>query len=400
MTYIEFFDRNSIENIFSSLAANPERVILVGSNRKILAKYAAIYKEILSEKGKNIEFLCRSVNRNSLHSTIEVFSEIVNTYDNCVFDLSGGDEIFLAASGMIRERYDDKGVRLHRFNIKSNSVTECDCNGVKVHRKAVPSFSVEDNIRVYGGRVMDAQLGFFGENFTDGFKKDICDMWDICKKDVSAWNRQINFLEALEAKRLPCGNGLTTFLDKEGFSSVSKKYINEEIIKALVEKGLLKKFYENNGTLEVVYKNPDIKKCLTKAGLALELKITATAQKLDLYGDVKNGVQIDWDGRTSSDGYDTENEIDVMMMCGVLPVFVSCKNGLVEMEELYKLSSVAHRFGGKYAKKVLVATALGKTGETAHYIRQRAQDMNIILLENIQNLTEKELEKALASLAQ
>ena len=62
MTYIEFFDRNSIENIFSSLAANPERVILVGSNRKILAKYAAIYKEILSEKGKNIEFLCRSVN--------------------------------------------------------------------------------------------------------------------------------------------------------------------------------------------------------------------------------------------------------------------------------------------------------------------------------------------------
>ena len=78
------------------------------------------------------------------------------------------------------------------------------------------------------------------------------------------------------------------------------------------------------------------------------------------YNDVMNGVYIDWDGDISTDqnGYDTENEIDVIMMHGMVPVFVSCKNGYVDKDELYKLNAVATRFGGKYAKKVLVATSL------------------------------------------
>ena len=37
------------------------------------------------------------------------------------------------------------------------------------------------------------------------------------------------------------------------------------------------------------------------------------------------------------------NEIDVMMMHGMQPVFISCKNGSVETEELYKLLKTARR---------------------------------------------------------
>ena len=44
---------------------------------------------------------------------------------------------------------------------------------------------------------------------------------------------------------------------------------------------------------------------------------------------------------------ETKNEIDVMLMRGVVPVFVSCKNGAVKMDELYKLDTVAQRFGGR-----------------------------------------------------
>jgi hypothetical protein len=54
---------------------------------------------------------------------------------------------------------------------------------------------------------------------------------------------------------------------------------------------------------------------------------------------------------------------------------------------------VAERFGGKYARKVLVATALDSLGETGKYIRQRAQDMNIRVVEN---LGEKELKNSIA----
>lgn len=403
MTYIEFFDRNSIENICSSLVGDPERVILVGGNRKILQKYAEIYREVLSEKGKDVEFLCRSVNRNSLESTVKVFSEIVESYENCIFDLSGGDEIYLAASGIVCERYKEKCISLHRFNMKSGNVTEYDCDGADVHKGILPELTVEENIRIYGGRVINADSSYSSANISTSFAEDIDDMWDICKKDVKAWNAQVNFFEALESKKRMGTEPLTVSVSENALSSITKKYYNREIIKDLVEKGLLKSFYEKYGGLEIEYKNADVKKALTKAGLALELKITLVASRCaekgnKMYGDVKNGVQIDWDGKSSDDGYDTENEIDVMMMCGAVPVFVSCKNGFVEIDELYKLSSVALRFGGRYAKKVLVATALDKSGETAHYFRQRANDMNILLIENIQSMSENELIKVISGI--
>ena len=100
------------------------------------------------------------------------------------------------------------------------------------------------------------------------------------------------------------------------------------------------------------------------------------------YSDAMNGVYIDWDGEISAqqDGYDTRNEIDVIMMHGMVPVFVSCKNGYIDKEELYKLNTVATRFGGKYAKKVLIATSLNDS-DSSNYFRQRAEDMGIRLVE-------------------
>ena len=119
-----------------------------------------------------------------------------------------------------------------------------------------------------------------------------------------------------------------------------------------------------------------------------------------MYNDVRNGVCIDWDGDIHFGEdiiKDTENEIDIMMMHRIVPVFVSCKNGNVDMDELYKLNSVADRFGSKYSKKVLVASALDHMGSFADYFRQRARDMNINLIENIQDMTDAELSRKVKS---
>ena len=67
-----------------------------------------------------------------------------------------------------------------------------------------------------------------------------------------------------------------------------------------------------------------------------------------------------------------------------MPVFISCKNGVVDADELYKLNTVALRFGGKYAKKVLVATSIPKEKESGKYLIQRARDMNIKLITDVQ----------------
>ena len=107
-----------------------------------------------------------------------------------------------------------------------------------------------------------------------------------------------------------------------------------------------------------------------------------------------NGVYIDWDGiiEDEDSAIETRNEIDVIMMKGIIPVFVSCKNGQIDTEELYKFNSVAEHFGGKKAKKVLVATALGNDSHSDS-IRKRAVDMKIKLIEGLQYMNEEAIAK-------
>lgn len=164
------------------------------------------------------------------------------------------------------------------------------------------------------------------------------------------------------------------------------KKLDRDFIEALLRLGLLTVYDDGGDTITVRFKNPQVKKCLTTEGQVLELKMyvlakAAVADGTPVYYDVLNGVKIDWDGvvHGEEERIDVDNEIDVMLMHGVVPIFLSCKNGDLKPEELYKLHTVARRFGGPYARMVLVAPAIDRLGDGVR-LRQRAEDMGIIVL--------------------
>lgn len=413
MTYIEFFDKTVVENICACLVNPPERVILIGDKMKLLEKHVERYKSILNNRGAAVEFECKTVNKNNVQSIIETFSRIVETYEDCVFDLTGGEDLYLVAIGIISERYKDKNIQMHRFNIKNGTIIDGDSDGKTIALNKTPAMTVEENIKMYGGDVVKSSVkinGTFTWTLDESFKKDISLMWDICKRDVRLWNTQIGVFEAAELYRSESGDEMLTEAPVSHISDhlgrCGAKFI---FIKGLVDRlyqcGLISEYYCDDRIFRIVYKNEQVKRCLTKSGQALEMKIFLTATEITdndgnpVYNDVMNGVCIDWDGKihTEKGEHDTENEIDVMMMREIIPVFVSCKNGYIDIDELYKLSSVAERFGGKYAKKVLVATALKYSGDFAEYFRQRAKDMNIRLVEGVQDMSDAELSKEIKS---
>ena len=413
MTYIEFFDKSAIENICSCLVNAPDRVVLIGSQKKTLLSHAQRYHDLFLVKGVDIEFICKSVNKNNLQDIVDLLSEIVESYEDCVFDLTGGDELMLVAVGIVYYRYRDMDIQMHRFNLRSNVLYDCDKDGKDIPIDNLPELSVQENIRLYGGKVVfeDEKPGAsYRWDWTADFIDDIRNIWDICKRDVRAWNTQIGVFAAAEElsdKTSPLVTTVSMPKISEYLKNFSAKYVEiKRIIRELQDHGLL--FFEDSeeDVISITYKNEQVKRCLIKAGQALEMKITLAAMLAHdksgdhVYSDVMNGVYIDWDGNihTEQDGYDTENEIDVMIMHGMIPVFVSCKNGMIDIDELYKLSAVADKYGGKYAKKVLIATALGSKDHFAMYLRQRAQDMNIRLIENIQKTTEEDLERLIGSL--
>lgn len=403
MTYIEFFDKVSIENICACLTDTPSRVIFIGADSRVMNRYIENYKRIFNDRGHSIEFICKTSPRNNLDKAVSLLTEIVETYDDCVFDIKGGEKIFVLALGIVYERCKHKNIRIHRVNINNNVVNDCDKNG-KTVIKAAPCLSVEENIRIYGGDVryggITSEAATYVWKVTSEFEDDIEKLWSVCKYNPKGWNIQIGAFDAIGKARRGGGDSLTVTADMRGNHGFN---MNPGIVKKLLKAGLLTSFYQDKNTVTVSYKNSQVKKCLTKAGQALEMKIYLTAKNLKdengnyIYCDAQNGVVIDWDGDGAESKYDTENEIDVMLMHGIVPVFISCKNGRVSIDELYKLNTVAERFGGKYAKKVLVVSSLEMSGDVANHLVQRAADMKITVIDNVARMSDSELSEKLAT---
>jgi len=410
MTIIEFYDKMSVENIISALLCAPQKVIFVGDNRKKMQRSIAVYKEVSEIRGLEIAFSYKTVGKNNLRAITEVLSQIVEENPDCIFDLNGGDELYLVALGMIVGKYPEK-IQMHRFNIQNNILVDCDLEG-NVCQRAATALTVSENIQIYGGKVLfspEKADGTYLWDYNDEFMKDVRGMWEICRENTGLWNTQINAMDKMNSLMGREGS-LEVDIDirqvKSELEKRREKFVfHEHIFKSLNEKGIIQNLQMDDKRVFFMYKNEQIKKCLTKAGQILEMYITVVAKSLrdedgeELYNDVLTGVYIDWDGEVEpQEKADVTNEIDVLLMKGLVPIFISCKNGFIEYEELYKLSVVAGRFGGRYVKKVLIASGLDRMGMKAEYIRARAKDMNIRIIEDVDEMSEENLSRIMKSL--
>ena len=408
MTIIEFFDKASIENIAGALLCEPQQVILVGDKRKQLERTKKLYQNILAKNNITTEISYRSVNKNNLPNIISALEQIVEECEDCVFDLTGGEELYLVAVGAIMERYKGR-VQCHRFNFRNDTLNDCDADGNVCGSKSF-DISIEDNINIYGGEIIvDSQREIYTYpwDFNADFEHDIDTMWDICRKNTRLWNTHVGTLGAI-CELFDMQDTLSVSFEKNLAMSILKqkgiKFVCVAwIMYELQKHGLIRSLVMQD-TISFVFKNEQVKQCLTIAGQILELAVAKTMRSIKdkngapLYHDVKVGVVIDWDRAEEDEEYRTINEIDVVAMKGSIPIFISCKNGDFDANELYKLNTVADHFGNKYSKKVLISTELDKLGEKSDYIRARMDDMGIRSVENVDEMNDSELERVLKSL--
>ncbi|MBQ3044382.1 MAG: DUF1887 family protein [Clostridia bacterium] len=411
MTVIEFFDKDSaIKNVVSTLLCKPEKVVFIGNGSKKMRRSIEKYRELALSRGLTVDFEIKSVQTNNLMAVVGAIEDAASENPDCVIDLSGGEDLCLVAVGIVYGENADS-IRLHRFNISDNRMTDCDSDGVLCASMPM-ELSVEENISVYGGRVVYSDEKSGGTqrwDFSGEMVDDIFVMWSECKKNPTLWNSQIKILGRIcSEKYLP--EELSFSADRQELKEATgdKAWLLgnlNEMLKRLNSLGVISNLRLNDSKLSFDFKNRQIKNCLTKEGLILELTVAVAAGEAQdengelIYNDVATGVYIDWDGEIQPEyKADVENEIDVILMKGMVPVFISCKNGMVSIDELYKLSVVAERFGGRFVRKVLVATELEKLGSKEGYIRARAESMGIRIIDDADIISEDALIKKIKNL--
>ena len=414
MTVIEFFDRSVIKNVANALFCNPERVITVGHDIRPIRESFEYLRPLIEKREKEIELIAMNADRSNVREIIEVLERIVGQYDDCVFDLTGGEDLYLVAVGAIMATHK---VQCHYFDFNEKKLIDCDDDGEVC---AVESFnvSVDDIIALHGGKTVDNPYDRYYQEpwvLDDELHRDVEEMWEASRMangqfNPSAWNMTMTCIGKACAKMTDPDSLSVSFKLRDidaSTSARSGRYLFcHDIMKNLNARGIIEFYSLRSDTVSFRFSNRSVKRIMTKAGQLLELRVAFALAAINEEGhrafhDIRIGVVIDWDPES---GRDTEenrsvNEVDIIAMYGAIPVFISCKNGSFDSEELYKFNTVADLFGREIVKKVLITSDMEQACTDPDTLRERMDEMGIKRIEQAHEKREAALSRLLRGLS-
>lgn len=403
MTLIKCFTESHIDNITACLRLRPEKMILVGSDEG-LQDAARRYRALLRTRGLSTAVTAFDVGGKDFYSLCAALRTLSGREKDPVIDLTGGDETVVMAVGAVTaelEAAEKKRIRVEKYDRKTDRVHDC-----LQHNRSYPEnraeLNVEELLSLHGGALCPGSEQP-PQEFT---ARDLDEIWKLVSRDPGGWNDAIRVLGEYERRsQNEDKNHITVELAYCDIKDPEKERTMRKLLDNLRLCGVIRNF-STERKLEYTYRSPMMRSCTKKAGNVLELKTLLEAREMTENGkpffqDARMSVTIDWDGvfhEAKDKVMETRNEIDVVLMHGTAPVFISCKNGNIGDEELYKLNTVARRFGGPYAGKVLIAAKLDRKSAAANSsFAQRAWDMDILLVEDAAHLTSQQWQEHLKS---
>lgn len=394
MTLIECYDHEPVGNVMACLRLQPDRVIYLGDSSRMEQPLKRLLK-FLSDRNQTVHMVRCHVNLEDVQAIVAALEEIIAGGDQIVVDLSGGPEQVVLAVGLVLAGLDESArerVDVQKFDPLEGTVLDADGNGWVVPGEPV-SLTVGEVIALHGGVVhpRTEQPALYYQ------PSDLEQLWRTVCADCRDWNRESMVLNEFESR---CESEMEIELHLDAIADgISRFQEKEQRLRRFLQKldrcGVIED-HSSAGVLRYSYRDPLLRFCAQKAGNVLETKalLEARAVKKDgkpYFSACVMSVNIDWDGVVNDPAEripETRNEIDLILVRGMVPLFVSCKNGDVGEEELYKLHTVAQRFGGIHARKMLIITELERSRPNSNRaFLQRAKDMDIYVVEDAAVLT-------------
>ena len=390
---IELFDKEPIENLITCLNFEMDKVVYFGYSDVMTTQAIQNTQRALRVKCGDVAVEFIEVRRNALDQIINALSITVaqeNSKGNqCFFDLTGGEDLALVAMGIVSKKY---GCQMHRFEVSTGKLflfdvatdmvsnerktKACGIEECVKHREI--KLTLDDMISFQGGVILrDDGQAYHRALDTEAFFESVSAMWSLGVCDNKKWNGLANVLKE-------CGE----YTDEDFHVCIPQKKLEQivsrvstiapypvfyDYLEQLESKKILINLYTENEHVNFTYQCEAVQEVLIDAGRLLELVTYYERKRSGKYSDCRTGVKIDWDGIIRNDKTDVKNEIDVMLLEGYCPVFISCKNGRVDQMALYEVDAVAKRFGGKYVKMEM---ALGQKMQESHW--NRAKEMGIL----------------------
>lgn len=369
-TLIELYDERPIENVLASEMFRPERTVFlcpgdIAQDKTAQQKLQAYFQH----RGLSTEL---TFLESSLFSSVKVMRQlqsVVKTYPDCVLDITGGTDAALFAGGLLCAESDIPVFTYSRrrnrfFNIHNATFAEgLECT---------VQHQVEDCFLMAGGtlregRVDNAVLGQYMEVIEPFFH--------LYLHHRPFWTRIVGYIQRASQveKDMPIPLHVEAPYTVKGERG-NRIDAPEAALRDLEKMGFLRNVHIDRSGVSFDFHDMQIRTWLRDIGSVLELYVYKCCLNAGIFNDVRTSAVVDWDGTQLRDG--VTNEIDVMAMQGIVPVFISCKTCDVSTEALNELAILRDRFGGEAAKAAIVTTQ-----RCRNVTRHRAAELRIDIID-------------------
>lgn len=385
---VEFYDSEYLENVVSLLCGDYSAVTYVYFRHADEPDHDA--RERLSKFiGARFGFLPQflEIPENSLDSVLEKFRSLTAYAGFCDFDITGGSSVFIAAAGVLQSELGRERVSIHEYDAATGCRSfSCPERKNVENVQKVGELSVTEVLELRGIGMLESEKPI-RYDLSGELRGEILRLWDAMRSELRAWNS----FSTLPAEYTQTWSSLLVEKRMQSNQYDNIKSLLDKLSRAKILSDL-KKWNKGKETCISFRLNvPETAYVLyQKGGNLLELLTCLAVEDSGRFGDCCTGLKLDWDDRGAHGFVDPFNELDVVMTRGYIPYFVSCKNTEVENDYLYEIMTMTRHFGGAYAVPVLVSTV-----ENSKALHVRAEEMGIVLIDRVGELTAQQFTKKL-----
>ena len=369
-TLIELYDERPIENVLASEVFRPERTVF-------LCPADIAHDKVVQDKLR-LYFQHRSLNteliflESSLYNSGKIEKQlrhVLDTYPDCVLDITGGTDAALYAAGQFGCKTDipvfTYSRRRNRFFDIHNAPFADDFECTVQHK-------VEDCFMMAGGALRGGRV----DNDILSDYMDIIDpFFRLYMRHRRDWTHIVGYIQRASQtdRELPPTLHVDAPYTVKGEHG-SRLDAPEKALLDLEKLGFIKHVSISADGVTFDFKDFQIRTWLRDIGSVLELYVYKCCLDADIFNDVRTSAVVDWEGDHRSDN--VTNEIDVMAMRGIIPVFISCKTCDISTEALNELAILRDRFGGEAARAAIVSAQPCRS-----ITRHRAAELRIDVIE-------------------
>lgn len=371
-TLIELYDDRPIENVLATEVFRPEKAVFlcpkeIAQNRPRQESIRAFFRR------RGVETECVFLETSLLYAdkVEKQLRKVLAEYPDPAVEITGGSDAALFACGRLCAQND---VPVFTYSRKQRRFY--DIHAAEFAREIRPEvrYGIDDVILMAGGKTAEGRVNnAILENYA-AFIPAFFGVYRDCRRE---WQRAVDYVQRVsrfnEEDKLPPLHVEAGYRVKGEQGHLLEA--PERVLKALESIGAVKELSvsETEG-VSFTFADRQIRAWLRDVGAVLELSLYRQCLDSALFNEVRTSVVVNWEGTGTRDA--VSNEIDVVAVKGILPLFISCKTCAASTEALNELAILRDRFGGPMSKAVL-ATAQPCRAVTRH----RAAELGIAIFD-------------------